>query len=76
MKELIFPTFNYVTAQTDIFKDNLILLGVYHGNDTKSVTKEGKVGLLAGFKIPFAKRWNIATDHISGITPAAISIPA
>lgn len=61
-----FSTFNYLNAQTKIFKDNLILLGVYHGNDTRLVTKESKFGLLAGFKIPLTKKLSFASDYISG----------
>ena len=61
-----FSTFNYVNAQTDIFKDNMILLGVYHGNDTRLVTKESKFGLLAGFKVPLTKKLSFASDFISG----------
>ena len=62
-----FSTFNYVNAQTKVFKDNLILLGGYHGNDTRLATEEdNKFGLLAGLKIPLTKKWNVAADYISG----------
>ena len=61
-----FSTFNYLNAQTKVFKDNLILLGVYHGNDTRLVTNESKIGLLAGFQIPLTKKWSFASDYISG----------
>lgn len=61
-----FSNFNYINAQTDIFKDNMILLGVYQGNDTRLVTDESKFGLLAGFKIPLSKKWTFASDYISG----------
>ena len=61
-----FSTFNYVNAQTKIFGENLILLGVYHGNDTRLATDESKFGLLAGFKIPITKKVSYAGDFISG----------
>ena len=61
-----FSTFNYLNAQTKVFGDNLILLGVYHGNDTRLVTEEGKIGLLAGFKIPLTKKLTYVADYISG----------
>ncbi|WP_017730891.1 hypothetical protein [Nafulsella turpanensis] len=61
-----FSSFNYFNGQTKIFKDNLVLLGVYYGNDTRLVTKEGKFGLLAGFKVPLSKKWSFAGDYISG----------
>ena len=61
-----FSTFNYVNAQTKIFGDNLILLGAYHGNDTRLVTEERKFGLLAGFQIPLTKKVTYTGDFISG----------
>ena len=61
-----FSTFNYLNAQTKIWGDNLILLGVYHGNDTRLVMKEGKIGLLAGFKVPITKKVSYVADYISG----------
>ena len=61
-----FSNFNYINGQTKVFKDNLILLGVYQGNDTRLVTEESKFGLLAGFKIPIGKKWTYAGDYISG----------
>ena len=61
-----FSTFNYVNAQTDVFKDNMILLGAYHGNDTRLATNESKFGLLAGFKVPLTKKLSFAGDFISG----------
>ena len=62
-----FSTFNYVNAQTKVFGDNLILLGGYHGNDTRLVTEdENEFGLLAGFKVPLTKKLSFAGDYISG----------
>ena len=61
-----FSTFNYLNAQTKILGDNLILLGVYHGNDTRLVTDEGKIGLLAGFTVPVTKKLSFVADYISG----------
>lgn len=61
-----FSTFNYVNAQTKIFGDNLILLGAYHGNETRLATDNDKFGLMAGFKITITKKISFATDYISG----------
>ena len=61
-----FSTFNYLNSQTKILGDNLILLGVYHGNDTRLVTEENKIGLLAGFNVPLTKKLSYVADYISG----------
>lgn len=61
-----FSTFSYLNAQTEILGNNLILLGLYHGNDTRLVTEEGKIGILAGFKVPVTKKLSFVADYISG----------
>ena len=62
-----FSTFNYINAQTKIFGDNLILLGGYHGNDTRLVTEdENEFGILAGVQIPLVKKLTLLGDYISG----------
>ena len=61
-----FSTFNYVNTQTKILGDNLILLGVYHGNETRLVTEESKIGILAGFNVPLTKKLSFLADYISG----------
>ena len=55
-----------MNAQTKVLGDNTILLGVYHGNDTRLVTNESKFGLLAGFEISVTKKLSFAGDYISG----------
>lgn len=65
--ETNFSTFNYINAQTKIFKDNLILLGGYHGNDTRlALEEDNSFGLLAGLQIPITKKLTFASDFISG----------
>lgn len=61
-----FSTFNYLNAQTKILGDNLILLGVYHGNGARLATEENKIGLLAGLDVPLTKKLSFLADYMSG----------
>ena len=61
-----YSTFSYLNTQTKLFEDNLMLLGVYHGNDTRLVTEESKIGLLAGIIVPLTKKLSVLADYISG----------
>lgn len=61
-----FSTFNYLNAQTNFLRDNMIVAGVYHANDTRLVTEEPKWGFMAGTQIPLSSKWIFFADYISG----------
>lgn len=58
--------FSYVNGQTHIFGKNVILLGVYHGEETYLVTDEKKLGIMAGIEVPISDKWTFLGDFISG----------
>ena len=61
-----FSMFNYINGQTEVFGKNIILLGVYHGEETYLVTNEQKTGIMAGLSIPLTQKWTLLGDYISG----------
>ena len=58
--------FSYINGQTTLFGDNMVVLGVYHGEETRLVTDEKKFGFLAGLQVPVSQKVNIVADYISG----------
>ena len=58
--------FSYLNGQTTLFGDNTLVLGIYHGEETRLVTDEKKIGIIAGLQIPVSKKVNIVADYISG----------